>query len=199
MQRYPTKRLIAKVQTVINNNKITGKSLETLNSSLKSANFEVGWFEKLSKPLANWIRTEKGSQSKTSKGNTEAYRLPDNIEPVFYDLHLEPNIPQEKFTGTVKIKAKVKNDCDEIVLHSDQLDFEKKNVTVRLEDKVGSFIKPVFMLSRVEKYQFTKIVMEERLKAGSEIRIEIRNYKGTLNKEMKGFYISYYKDGNETR
>lgn len=191
MQKYPTKKLIAKVENIIRNWEITEKALESLKSSLKSANSEVDWFDKYSNPLKNWIKSEKDSESKTSPGNTVMYRLPKDIKPKSYVLHVEPDLEKATFKGTVAIMASVEKDCEQIVLHSDQLDFGKSDITVEEIDKSKATPVPIFSLRYVKKYQFNYIDLGRILKKGSEVRIKI-SYKGILNTEMRGFYISHY-------
>jgi hypothetical protein len=192
VQWYPTKKIISKVENLMNNNATHLSSVKSsFESGLKIANFELDWFNKYSPIIIKSI---------VSCENTRGYRLPDNVIPSAYAIHLTPFIVPNNFTfnGAVKILANVVKSTRKIVLHADQLTIKSLEVYQindgnRLPKKLT-----VLNVTRIEKYHFLNIMMEAPIKDGANLSINIA-YKGFLNTEMRGFFRSSYKINNQTR
>lgn len=187
LEYNPTKKLIAAVEALPISNMIN------MDSTLKKATHEVNWFEKHSCLIINWIKKRNLKKLKPSIGNTEMYRLPGNIKPESYELHFAPNITDAKFTGSVVIYATVEKDCHEIILHSNNLRFGKKDVTVEVLEDGNTSDVLILGLRYCQKYHFNYISLDEHLDRGSRIRINITNYEGILNSETRGRLLTRVK------
>ncbi|XP_031788189.1 uncharacterized protein LOC100124285 [Nasonia vitripennis] len=196
LSKYPSEKLVQRLENIIKSNATHVKSIiPSLQKTLKLAQFETSWLAKNRPIIVDWIKALKGDHP--ANENTTAYRLPTNVIPSAYTIHLTPFIVPGNFTfrGSVKIIAKVNATTDKIVLHTDMMKIDRPIVT-RLDSPAGKLA--VKEWTRTKKYHFTNIHMEQPIVAGSEISIEI-SYTGQLNAEMRGFYRSSYKVGKGTR
>ncbi|CAG2210607.1 ERAP2 [Mytilus edulis] len=95
-------------------------------------------------------------------------RLPDTVEPISYDVFLEPDMKALKFSGTVKIKAKIKATTSLIVLHT-------KNLTLTTNEQLAIL---------------TDRKMYPSARTGIEIIIK---FNANIVSKLAGFYLSSYK------
>jgi aminopeptidase 2 len=121
------------------------------------------------------------------------YRLPKNVKPTHYDLHLELDLENGSFGGSVVIHFDVLQDTKFIFLNSDEI----KILTTVLVQSSGKSTK----IERVHYHELQQTIMiplPESIPAGSKIRIR-QTFKGRLNssKKMSGFNRSRYigRDG----
>ena len=144
--------------------------------------------------------SRNGRQVRLTPKDRMEYRLPDYVIPKEYFIHITTFMALNDLTfdGMVKILAYVEKATSNIILHTDLM--EIKNVVVLIIDykNVSTIKTQITEVVRIEKYKFLKIVMQSAIDADTHIRIEIL-YKGMLNRDMNGFYISSYKIKNETR
>ncbi|KAH8765892.1 puromycin-sensitive aminopeptidase [Hyaloscypha sp. PMI_1271] len=121
------------------------------------------------------------------------YRLPKNVKPTHYDLHLEPDLENGSFGGSVVIHFDVLQDTKFILLNSDEI----KILTTVLVQSSGKSTK-IESVHYHELQQTIMIPLPESIPAGSKIRIR-QTFKGRLNssKKMSGFNRSRYigRDG----
>lgn len=128
---------------------------------------------------------------------TDVFRLPNDTEPISYQLHIKPTIdPNDNlfiFNGDVSISIKVKSSTDVLTLNADGLNITQINVTDTTNTSTPIVIGVI---------EFNCVVKNEQLKIHLdtpgliadrvyEVRIE---YTGKLRDDMTGFYKSSYID-----
>ncbi|XP_023246433.1 aminopeptidase N-like [Copidosoma floridanum] len=185
LKRYPIKKFIDRVKQMMSSNPNHFKTVKGLmRRSINLANFELKWFNKHSSIIIDWIK-------KKTEENTSHYRLPSNIVPKSYSINLIPKFePDFIFEGRVEIEAKIQVATKKIVLHSDQLKIDEKNLFI------SSYGEKVEMYNVIntfyeEQYHFYVIELKSTLREETFINITI-TYTGNLNTEMRGFYRSSY-------
>ncbi|XP_072372444.1 leucyl-cystinyl aminopeptidase [Scyliorhinus torazame] len=120
-------------------------------------------------------------------------RLPNAVVPVHYDLTLHPNLTTLNFAGSVQISLLVKEDTNNITLHSSGL----KIVKATLTPKVSSQPKDVQILEYLQHQQIA-IKVNPMLLKGDTYILNLE-YSGNLSDGFSGFYKSCYQDKNKTR
>ncbi|XP_078070884.1 leucyl-cystinyl aminopeptidase [Mustelus asterias] len=120
-------------------------------------------------------------------------RLPTAVVPVHYDLTLRPNLTTMSFTGSLQISLLVKEDTNNITLHSFGLKITKATIT----SKGSSQPKDVQILEYLPHRQIA-IKLDSMLLNG-ETRILNLEYSANLSDGFSGFYKSSYQDKNKTR
>ncbi|KAM0729596.1 Aminopeptidase N [Formica fusca] len=178
-QSFSTPRLVDKFQNLINGHKTEFASiLESLESSLRIARYELEWYKSTSVPIIRWLQ--------------QKYRLPTNISPRKYVISVMPYLEMENFTvdGHVKIEADVVQQTRQIVLHSAEI--KHHTVTVTANQTQVKIVN-----QNIEKeYDFYVINLDQELPAGTKLIIEIE-YTSHLNpSELRGFYKSSYVNEN---
>ncbi|XP_062585470.1 uncharacterized protein LOC134247152 isoform X2 [Saccostrea cucullata] len=126
------------------------------------------------------------------------FRLPDTLIPLEYDLAIQPNMfsgsPDSfDFEGTVKIKMKVRKATHEVIMHANNLTISNVKFGA-ISDSKSVLSNPDFDLER----QFVIFRLNEVLDTSKIYEIEM-NFRGPLKNDMKGFYLSSYEDGGQTR
>ncbi|XP_017892658.2 putative aminopeptidase-2 [Ceratina calcarata] len=183
-QRFSTQELVNKFELLINVRK-----LDSLKDSLDIAKYELKRFNNFAKDVVQWVidyNQNHGNQDR----NTE-YRLPGTVQPRSYSILVATDVNEADhftFTGTVNIDAVVINNTQAITLHSSGLTHENISVLVN-SVKVGVSVKVV------DVYDFLVLQLDKQLTKGQILTIDIA-FKGQLNEEeMRGFYRSWYIDG----
>lgn len=126
------------------------------------------------------------------------YRLSDDVIPISYALELTPYLASETgkeaftFDGVVTITLRAtKADVLAITLHQRELTIERYDITGGL---IASGVYDATQYDPVtEKWT---IVLTLPLPQDVDTVLKV-TYRGTLNDEMRGFYRSYYFEGNE--
>jgi len=123
-------------------------------------------------------------------------RLPTNIKPSTYQLHLIPFIIPDNFTisGHVEIDVDVSEPSDNITLHIYDITIHEKDVIVLKEDGV---MVDIVGHSYDEERQFYIIQLAEA-PASSKLQVSIF-FTGVLNDELAGFYRSSYTEDGEKK
>jgi aminopeptidase N len=117
-----------------------------------------------------------------------AQRLPDIAAPDHYKLTLTPDLVKETFSGGEVIRVRVLKPTSEIVINAADINFEDVSVT-----SGGATQKAKVSLDK-EKEQAT-LALDKQLQPGPAT-IEIK-YTGTLNHDMRGFYIGKQDNGQK--
>ena len=129
------------------------------------------------------------------------YRLPTNVEPIHYEIRLDPLIeepgPAEEpvpsnFTGEVIIKVKVLEETGSITLHYNDLTIENVRNT---EASTGTDLDVSETYDNVTHFWVISLSDEAEgtFKANEEYLITT-NYTGNHRDDMYGFYRSSYRD-----
>ena len=111
----------------------------------------------------------------------EFSRLPTDVIPRNYHVHLTPSFENFKFVGDLKIDVEVAKETSQIVMNAADLEIKTA--------KVGSVEAEISLDAEKETLTLT---LPEALKVGKhEILI---NFVGTHNDDMKGFYRTKSKN-----
>ena len=128
-------------------------------------------------------------------------KLPSNIVPIKYRVHLHPNLTTFKFYGRVEIVVKCIENTRTIHLHTRDLNVHKHRVYTFPKKNQG-----LRELSKTEnsgaespKLQMFAFELENELQSG-EYYIVYMEYDSSLSNGLSGFYKSSYKTkSGETR
>ncbi|MEX2650951.1 MAG: M1 family metallopeptidase, partial [Acidimicrobiia bacterium] len=118
------------------------------------------------------------------------YRLPRQVIPGHYNLHLEPDLESFTFKGQVSITVDIVEIVDVIVLNCAELDIESARLvsgdtTINVED-----------ISYDEEFEFATLTLATPATSGTyQLDIE---YTGIVNDQLRGLYRSSFKDGDGT-
>ncbi|XP_046399039.1 aminopeptidase N-like [Ischnura elegans] len=123
----------------------------------------------------------------------ESYRLPEDVEPLSYDLRLVPFLEEGNFTfkGYVNIMINVKQVTNKITLHAKKLNIYEEKV---LEHWTGYEIE-IECSSNEEKTDFHIIHLKKPLEMHKIYSI-VMKFEGKLNHNLEGFYKAAYTDEN---
>ena len=120
------------------------------------------------------------------------YWLPDDVEPVNYNLSLLVNMEEFTTEGEVKIRLKVKKATDKITFHASH-HIHRRIVTVQKENvKVYQNTKTIPIKQQdYEKRMFYTIKLNNRVRKGSKLTLVIP-FSGKIKQsgEGRGFYSS---------
>lgn len=127
-------------------------------------------------------------------------RLPDTVEPISYDVFLDPDMKALKFSGTVKIKAKIKATTSLIVLHTKNLTLT--TVLVKPITLTGPSTKrsPIVVEKHLEffKNEQLAILTDRKMYPSARTGIEIIiKFNANIVSKLAGFYLSSYKTKSE--
>ena len=119
----------------------------------------------------------------------DPHRLPRDVMPSLYDLHLSPDLRSATFSGTVSITASVTTPIRSIVLNAKELSIQ--SVFVNGHETSWSLHEPTERLVIDVSGLFDT---HDRGEASIDI-----TFAGVLNDKLRGFYRSTYVDdaGNE--
>ena len=122
-------------------------------------------------------------------------RLPQNIRPIHYELHLDPYLEQNTFQGTVKILVKVTEKSDYmsyILIHINDMNVTQANVYKPAKSNSATPGEEVALKSTFEHPENDYFVfeLEEDLDVGQYVLVI--DYKSTFSSQLNGLYISTY-------
>ncbi|EDO17701.1 hypothetical protein Kpol_1033p4 [Vanderwaltozyma polyspora DSM 70294] len=111
--------------------------------------------------------------------------LPSNVQPLHYDLEVEPDFETFKYSGNVKIDLKVKDKTiDNVKLNVVDIDVHSA--------KIGS--SDAKTISIDEDKQILSLDFEDGVVSkNDQVQLEI-SFTGNLNSNMAGFYRAKYED-----
>ena len=108
-----------------------------------------------------------------------AFRLPPDIRPTHYQIHIEPDLEAGTFSGQAAIEITLERPADRVFLHA--VDLELRNAVLRW----GRDQEDVEVLPR-PKDEVVEIRLPRRMAAG-KTRIAF-DFTGVLQKSLRGFY-----------
>ncbi|KAJ8385784.1 hypothetical protein AAFF_G00182280 [Aldrovandia affinis] len=131
--------------------------------------------------------------SDNANGEWKNFRLPTYVHPLHYDLHLEPNLDDDTYTGTVAIQLQVTKPTRHLWLHIRET-FVR--ATPRLQRRTGQSLQDVALKGCFEYKTQEYVVME----AGDELTptginedyVLTLDFQGWLNGSLVGFYRTTY-------
>jgi aminopeptidase N/puromycin-sensitive aminopeptidase len=113
-----------------------------------------------------------------------AQRLPDAVAPVSYDMKFTPDLPTATFAGEETIHVTLLQDADHIVLNAAELKIPMAEVTA------GGSTQTATVTYDPAKEQAT-LTLPKAVPAGpADLHM---TFTGTLNNELRGFYLSQTK------
>ena len=114
------------------------------------------------------------------------YRLPKSIIPSYYSITIEPDLDNEKFSGSEIISLTIKEKVSSIKLNSIGLIIDKAEIiSIGLESK---------NISEDKEHETVSINFDQDLEPG-EYKLKL-SFLGNLDNSLRGFYLSRYKDEN---
>ncbi|XP_030557590.1 aminopeptidase N [Drosophila novamexicana] len=126
-------------------------------------------------------------------------RLPTDIIPQSYEIHLEPNYEKGTFSGHVKINLVWKSDTNKIALHAHfDLNINDKKIVLRKLNKNNSDLQlpkhiTVQRGSRFPKKTIYIVYLTEIIKQGSECVLEIP-FEGYIWESAEGLFKGSYSN-----
>ena len=117
-----------------------------------------------------------------------AQRLPEIAVPENYALTFAPDFTKDNFTGDETIHVRVLKPTSQIVLNAVQIDFEDVSILS------GGATQKATVTPDKEKEMVTLAVAETLQPGPATIHIR---YTGTLNSEMRGFYLGKDDQGRK--
>lgn len=123
--------------------------------------------------------------------NDRSFRLPNNTEPVSYNLRLSTDIHRGDFgfQGEVTILIRALEATNSVTLHSRQTIIER----IDLQAPNGTLFQANVPFTYDSEVEFLVIPVSRGLEAGEELSIEI-TYQGVLRSELMGFFRTSYYD-----
>ncbi len=115
---------------------------------------------------------------------TWGQRLPDTVAPESYDLTLEPNLAKATFSGEEVIHVTVSKPTTAVTLNSTELEFQRVTIFA------GGVQQNATAIFDPKSEQATLTVANQLGKGPAEIHIR---FTGTLNDQVRGFYLSQTK------
>ena len=114
------------------------------------------------------------------------FRLPRSVVPSRYDLTLEPDLTEARFTGAVHATVEVHETVDEVVVNAIELDLDE----AWMEDADGTRVDAV--VSYDERTERARLALARPLEPGPATFHA--TFRGTLNDKLRGFYRSTFTD-----
>ncbi|XP_076022170.1 glutamyl aminopeptidase [Genypterus blacodes] len=135
--------------------------------------------------------------SSNSGGDWRNFRLPNYIKPVHYDLHLEPNLIDDTYTGTVKVHLKVEKPTHYLWLHIRET-FVSSLPRLWLDSGAGQREIAVKSCFEYKPQQYVVVEATEELAATGpgEVHVLSLDFQGSLDGSVVGFYrVTYTEEG----
>ncbi|XP_036006762.1 glutamyl aminopeptidase isoform X2 [Fundulus heteroclitus] len=139
--------------------------------------------------------------SSDSSGDWKNFRLPDYVKPNHYDLHLEPDLDSDTYTGTVDIQVEVSKPTHHLWLHIRET-FVSAMPRLKVQDSQGGQrevgVKRCFEY-KSEQYVVVEAVEELPITGPGEMYVLSLDFQGWLNGSVVGFYRVIYTEEGVTK
>ncbi|KAJ8271605.1 hypothetical protein COCON_G00104640 [Conger conger] len=133
--------------------------------------------------------------SQDTNGEWTQFRLPTYIRPTHYNLHLEPDLDSDTYTGTVSIHLEVSKPTQHLWLHIRET-FVRS--LPRLQRRKGQTLVDVSLKScfeyRPQQYVVVQAAEELTANGPDEAYILTLDFQGWLNGSLVGFYRTTYME-----
>lgn len=136
--------------------------------------------------------------SSDSSGDWRNFRLPNYVIPTHYDLHLEPDLVDDTYTGTVDIHLKVTKPTRHLWLHIRETFVSAIPRLKVLDSQGGQKEVPVKSCFEYTPQQYVVVEATQELPVTSpeEVYVLSLDFQGWLNGSVVGFYrVIYTEDG----
>ncbi|XP_034530930.1 glutamyl aminopeptidase [Notolabrus celidotus] len=135
--------------------------------------------------------------STDSSGDWSNFRLPEYVKPVHYDLHLEPNLEDDTYTGTVDVHLEVTKATRHLWLHIRQTFVSAEPRLKKLSSQGSHSEVGVKSCFEYKKHEYVVVEATEVLPAtaAGEVYVLSLDFQGWLNGSVVGFYRVIYTEG----
>ncbi|XP_041710895.2 glutamyl aminopeptidase-like isoform X1 [Coregonus clupeaformis] len=137
--------------------------------------------------------------SNNTDGDWKNFRLPDYVKPVHYDLHLEPDLTTDLYTGSVSVHLEVRRPTRHLWLHIRETFISavprlvlktpqtQRDVTVAIKGCFEFKPQEYVVVEAAEELVATKL---------NEVYVLSLDFQGWLNGSLVGFYrVTYTENG----
>lgn len=124
-------------------------------------------------------------------------RLPEDVIPLKYELYLEPNFEESRFSGLIKMDLIWKADSKKIWFHS-HFDVNIDDTKIRLYSVNANFsdsIPTIMRGSRLPRKTVYIVYLKEIVKQGTNFILEIP-FEGSIWKSAEGLFAGSYGSSN---
>ncbi|XP_045917883.1 glutamyl aminopeptidase isoform X2 [Micropterus dolomieu] len=139
--------------------------------------------------------------STDSSGDWRDFRLPSYVNPVHYDLHLEPDLVEETYTGTVDIHVKVSKPTRHLWLHIRETFVSAMPRLRMLNSQLAQREVAVRSCFEYGPQEYVVVEATEELQVtgpGEEYVLSL-DFQGWLNGSVVGFYRVIYTENGVTK
>ena len=137
--------------------------------------------------LAVVLQRNNGGSSPSSQTN-DSVRLPTDLVPLLYRVHLSPDLDSLAVVGSVAISIDVVSGTDRIVLHAKDMTISSTSLTINGD---LSSVKSTYF---VEEHDFLVVIVND-LQAEDKLELSL-DFNYTLRDDLVGFYLSSYVSSN---
>ncbi|KAK2825817.1 hypothetical protein Q5P01_020031 [Channa striata] len=139
--------------------------------------------------------------SADSSGDWRNFRLPSFVNPVHYDLHLEPDLVEDTYTGTVHIHLKVSRPTRHLWLHIRET-FVSTVPKLKMLNSQGQLrdiaVKSCFEY-KPQEYVVVEATEELPVTNTGDMYILSLDFQGLLSGSLVGFYRVIYTEEGVTK
>uniref|UniRef100_A0A3Q1IP30 Aminopeptidase n=1 Tax=Anabas testudineus TaxID=64144 RepID=A0A3Q1IP30_ANATE len=139
--------------------------------------------------------------STDSSGDWRNFRLPSYVNPVHYDLHLEPDLVEDTYTGTVDIHLEVSRPTQYLWLHIRDTfvsSMPKLKILDSQRQQREMAVRNCFEY-KPQEYVVVEATEELPVTSPGEVYVLSLNFQGWLNGSLVGFYRVIYTEEGVTK
>ncbi|XP_040055445.2 glutamyl aminopeptidase [Gasterosteus aculeatus] len=139
--------------------------------------------------------------STVSNGDWRDFRLPIYVNPIHYDLHMEPDLVEDSYTGTVDIHLSVSKPTRHLWLHIRETFVSAQPRLRMLSSRAGQREVAVKGCFEYVPQQYVVVEATEELPATGpgEVYVLSLDFQGWLNGSVVGFYRVVYSENGVTK
>ncbi|KAL0968988.1 hypothetical protein UPYG_G00220880 [Umbra pygmaea] len=140
--------------------------------------------------------------SNNTDGDWRNFRLPDYVKPLHYDLHLDPDLTTDLYTGSVSVHLEVSRPTKHLWLHIREtfVSTVPRLVlkTSQGESDVTIAVKGCFEF-KLQEYVVVEAEEELAVTKPGQVYILSLDFQGWLNGSLVGFYRVTYTENGATK
>ncbi|KAE8289438.1 Glutamyl aminopeptidase [Larimichthys crocea] len=136
--------------------------------------------------------------STDSSGEWNNFRLPNYVNPIHYNLHLEPDLVDDTYSGTVDIHVKVSKPTRYLWLHIRETFVSTMPRLKMLNSQKEVAVKSCFEY-KPQQYVVVEATEELPVTSPEEMYVLSLDFQGWLNGSVVGFYRVIYTENGVTK
>lgn len=139
--------------------------------------------------------------STDSSGDWRNFRLPTHVNPVHYDLHLEPDLVEDTYSGTVDIHVVVSKPSRHLWLHIRDTfvsTVPKLKMLTSKGEQMEISVQSCFEY-KPQEYVVVEALEELPATGPGEVYVLSLTFQGWLNGSLVGFYRVIYTEKGKTK